>query len=125
MSAISGVSAADSSSMRANYLNLLVQQLRNQDPLDPMDNNQMTAQLAQLSELEQLEGVNSKFDQVLLLTQRSQATSLIGKTVTYSPDGQATLQGVVDAVKVVGGKVHVQIGQQLVEPDAVLSVSNG
>jgi len=36
------------------FLQLLVAQLQNQDPLNPMDNTQFVAQLAQFSELEQV-----------------------------------------------------------------------
>lgn len=41
------------------FLNLLVTQLKNQDPLQPEDNTQFLAQLAQFSSLEQLQQINS------------------------------------------------------------------
>jgi len=107
------------SNLQMQYMNLLVTQLKNQNPLEPMDNNQMTAQLAQFSQLEQLEGVNSKLEQlesvnerlgnansafanVMLLTNRSYANSLIGKDVTfYTEDGPSGAlikkTGVVDS----------------------------
>src|SRR5690606_13239035 len=42
------------------FLNLLVHQLQNQDPLDPMDSQQFAVQLAQFSSLEQLIDINAK-----------------------------------------------------------------
>ena len=40
-------SIASASSLQSQFMNLLVTQLKNQDPTDPMDDNQMTAELAQ------------------------------------------------------------------------------
>jgi flagellar basal-body rod modification protein FlgD len=42
----------------SEFLNLLVTQLKNQDPLNPADNQQFLAQLAQFSSLEQLMSIN-------------------------------------------------------------------
>ena len=72
---------------RDAFLNLLITQLQNQDPLDPTDSVEFTAQLAQFSSLEQLGNVN---DNLKLLQDfqasinNSQAVSLIGKEITAS-----------------------------------------
>lgn len=42
------------------FLTLLIQQLKNQDPLDPMKNDQLAVNLAQFSQLEQLIDINKK-----------------------------------------------------------------
>jgi len=42
------------------FLNLLVHQLQNQDPLNPMDNQEFAVQLAQFSQLGQLTEINQK-----------------------------------------------------------------
>lgn len=72
---------------RDAFLNLLITQLQNQDPLDPTDSVEFTAQLAQFSSLEQLGSVNDNLK--LLQTfqasiNNSQAVSLIGKEITAS-----------------------------------------
>ncbi|MFP4052722.1 MAG: flagellar hook assembly protein FlgD [Phycisphaerae bacterium] len=69
-----------------NYLNLLVAQLQNQNPLEPMSNDQMAGQLAQLSALEQTEQLNDNFSRVLDAQLRQEATTLSGKEVTYLAD---------------------------------------
>jgi flagellar basal-body rod modification protein FlgD len=43
---------------KSQFLELLVAQLQNQDPLDPVDNQQFVAQLATFSSLEQLISIN-------------------------------------------------------------------
>jgi len=81
MSSVSGISTA--SDIQMDYMELLIAQLRNQNPLEPLDNNEMASQLAQFSALQQLESMNSSFAEVLTLTNRSYANSLIGRAVTF------------------------------------------
>lgn len=64
------------------FLNLLVTQLKYQDPMDPMENTEFVAQLSQFSSLEQLYSVNTKLEENSLVTQsmhNSIVSSLIGK----------------------------------------------
>lgn len=45
---------------QTEFLNMLVTQLKNQDPMNPMDNDQFAVNLAQFSQLEQLVSINGK-----------------------------------------------------------------
>jgi len=45
------------------FLNLLVHQLQNQDPLNPMKSEEFAVQLAQFSSLEQLIQINKNLEQ--------------------------------------------------------------
>src|SRR5210317_754089 len=68
-----------------DFLNLLITQLQNQDPLKPTDSTEFTAQLAQFSSLEQLGNVNENLKQLQdfqASINNSQAVSLIGKEIT-------------------------------------------
>ena len=121
-----GVSSA--SGLRHDYMNLLITQLQNQNPMAPMDNNQMASQLAQLSQLEQLETMNGtltgqsdKFDQLLQAEQAGQAAALIGKEVSFFPEGSMNpAGGIVDHVRVVDGEASLVLTQvvQLVDGQA-------
>jgi flagellar basal-body rod modification protein FlgD len=69
---------------REAFLELLISQLANQDPLSPMKDQEFVAQLAQFSSLEQLESINDGMQASLLMNQsvnNSLATNLIGKEV--------------------------------------------
>ncbi|MBX7143991.1 MAG: hypothetical protein K1X79_06030 [Oligoflexia bacterium] len=66
------------------FLNLLVTQLKNQDPLDPMKNDQFAVNLAQFSQLEQLVSINDKIG-----TQKADLNSMaayLGHMVTLNSD---------------------------------------
>jgi flagellar hook assembly protein FlgD len=78
------------SDIQTNYLNLLVVQLQNQNPLEPLDNNEMASQLAQLSQLGQIETLNTSFATVMANTERSYANSLIDRNVTFFAENEIT-----------------------------------
>jgi flagellar basal-body rod modification protein FlgD len=66
-----------------DFLNLLVAQLKHQDPLKPMESTEFTAQLAQFSSLEQLYNVNDNLGNLensQAAMHNNQAVSMIGKT---------------------------------------------
>ena len=72
-----------------DFLNLLITQLQNQDPLNPTDSTEFTAQLAQFSSLEQLGNVNTNLTEMKNFQasiNNSQSVSLIGKTITANGD---------------------------------------
>lgn len=127
MSAIG--SAASASDIQMDYMKLLVTQLQNQNPLEPMDNTEMAAQLAQFSQLQQLEGMNSSFGKVLESVQRSYASSLIGREVSFlavGSDGAVeTRMGQVEEAVVGGdGQITLLVGDRNVDLADVLSVRN-
>jgi flagellar basal-body rod modification protein FlgD len=80
-----------------DFLNLMVAQLRNQDPLNPTDSTQYMSQIAQFSTVEQGIKTNSKLDQLLTNSNISQASTMIGLTMT-SADGATA--GVVVSVRI-------------------------
>ena len=65
-SSSNGSSSSSSSSSSAPteqmFLQLLVAQLQNQDPMNPTDSTQFVSQLAQFSELEQVMGIRSDIE---------------------------------------------------------------
>lgn len=71
------------------FLKLLVEQIKNQDPLQPKDNAEFVAELAQFSSLEQTMGINDRLDRLSLQSQGSantQVTSFVGKLATVRGD---------------------------------------
>jgi flagellar basal-body rod modification protein FlgD len=80
-------STASSSLDKDAFLQLLVTQLQNQDPLNPMDDKEFIAQLAQFSSLEQMSNVSEGIDSLVEKTAQQDmlsAVNYIGKEVTAS-----------------------------------------
>jgi flagellar basal-body rod modification protein FlgD len=113
--------------IQTDYMKLLVTQLQNQNPLEPMDNNQMASQLAQLSQLGQIEQLNSKFSDVLANSQRSYASSLVGKNVSFAVIDSAgdtqLANGAVAGVITQGEDIKLQVGNYTIGLSDVLAVS--
>jgi flagellar basal-body rod modification protein FlgD len=77
-----------------DFLQLLIAQMKNQDPLDPMDGTQYVAELAQFSSLEQLQDLNTNMTTSInanyTLTQsidNTLAANLIGQQVKVTASG--------------------------------------
>lgn len=71
------------------FLNLLVAQLNNQNPLEPQGNGEFIAQLAQFSQVEGIEKLNTSMGSLLSGYQSSQAlqaSSLVGRKVIVPTD---------------------------------------
>ena len=92
---------------RNAFLNLLITQLRYQDPLNPMDDREFIAQLAQFSALEQMQNLNTTFG-------RFQAFNMIGQNVQgitrNAVTGQAQgIVGRVESVRMVAGEPWLNV----------------
>src|SRR4051794_7891301 len=93
-SATQGSAPLDSlASNFGNFLNLLMTQLKNQDPTSPMDANQFTSELVQFSSVEQQINTNTSLSQLIALTQTAdvtQSAAILGKQVSVT-SGQIPL----------------------------------
>ena len=102
------------------FLDLFVAQLEHQDPLEPVQNEQFVEQLATFSSLEQLEEMNDNIVAMIglnqsnaLLSQLTQSSSLIGKTVTWTdPTTGVESSGSVNTVKILEGFAVLNVDGQ-------------
>ena len=100
-----------------DFLQLLVTQLQHQDPLAPMEDKDFIAQMAQFTSLEQMKNMNNA-------VQVTQATSYIGKQVTWA-DSQGTEQtGIVTAIRIVNSEPKVMSGAEAIELKKIMSVTD-
>lgn len=126
---ISGISANDAAFGGAGtqatkelgkdaFMSLLVEQLRNQDPLQPTTNEKFIAELASFSSLEQMEQLNENLVGMVilqqsnaLLSQLTEGSALLGKQVRYFDQAsQSAKEGAVDSVKIKDGLALLNIG---------------
>lgn len=83
------------------FLNMLVTELQNQDPLDPMDSSEILATIGQIRAISATDKLTQTLDSVLLGQNLGTASGLIGKRVEALSDGGENVEGVVDRVTVV------------------------
>ena len=108
------------------FLQLLVAQLKNQDPLNPQDNSSYIAELAQFSSLEQMTNVVSKLEDMGKVVSNidtsvliGQLSGMIGKNIDWietinvaDEEGnpvsyQESMTGVVAGVTIVEGNPNI------------------
>ncbi len=100
---------------QADFLLLLTEQLKHQDPLKPLESNQFLAQLAQFSTVQGIQGLQSSFDGLASSVSNEQAlqgASLIGhdalvasERFELAPEG--TMRGAIDTP--IAGQVTIEI----------------
>ncbi len=78
------------------FLQLLIAEMKNQDPTDPMKSSDYMAQFASFSSVEQQIQTNNKLDSLLTASALGQADAVLGHTVTSS-DG--TVSGKVESLR--------------------------
>ena len=126
-------SASGSQMGKEAFMELLVQQLKNQDPLSPMDNDKFIAQLTQLSSLEGIQNLNDNMVGLAMLqqgnalmSQLTQSSALIGKEVTYIDLNTGEEQtGTVLSVKIEDGLAVLNIDGEDVPLASVIEITEG
>lgn len=90
------------------FLMLMMEQMKNQDPMNPMDNSQMLAQQAQFTQITEMQKMNSALSSNNMIMQ---ATSLVGKEVTLiDPDDTTkTLSGIVTSANFTSNSATVTV----------------
>ena len=105
---------------KQDFLNLLMVQLRNQDPLNVQEDREFIAQMAQFSTLEQTTNLSLAMENLAGFQQLTQGAALIGKEVeALVPDdgsGNSTVvKGQVTETRLVEGKLKLLVDGQEVD----------
>lgn len=98
------------------FLQLLVAQMKYQDPLEPTSNTEYISQLATFSELEEMQNVSASMDM-------SRANSLVGQYV-FMNEENGFAEGTVDYVVYQGGKIYLSVGEELYDMDNLDTVAD-
>ncbi|MDR7435763.1 MAG: flagellar hook capping FlgD N-terminal domain-containing protein [Armatimonadota bacterium] len=108
---------------KQDFLNLLLTQLRYQNPLRPMEDTEFIAQLAQFTALEELKNVGAGLQLVLAL-------SLVGRTVQAripttenGLTGYEEVQGKVEGIRLLGTQPVLLMNGKEVHLDHVTRIS--
>ena len=103
------------------FLQLLVAQMKYQDPLEPTSNTEYISQYATFSELEQMQNMSNTME-------LTRAANLVGQTVaveSVDSNGKATSDmGVVDYISYENGKAMVWVNGNSYELDEVVEIAD-
>ena len=99
------------------FFELLITQLRHQDPIEPMDNTEFISQMAQFSSLEQMQNMNEGMKQFLETKNIAENASLIGKFIEVNGEEDEIIQGEVRQIIFEDNEVYA-----LLDDDSKVSI---
>ena len=119
-----GTTAGSSSKDKASngydkdaFMNILVAQMKYQDPLEPTSNTEYINQYATFSQVEQLSNMAEAFS-------LTRASDMVGKTVVVKKEDGTSVQGRVDYVTYSGGEAYLNIDGTDYSMDQVSNVAD-
>ncbi len=92
-----------------DFLNIMITELQNQDPLNPLENDELVAQISQIRSVGATEKLTETLDSVLLGQNISSATNLIGAEIDAISDDNQKVTGLVERVSVADGKPKLHL----------------
>jgi flagellar basal-body rod modification protein FlgD len=96
-----------------SFMLLLVEQLKNQDPMSPLDNNAFLAQLAQFNSMESMQNMSTNIDSLVKGNTVSRAGAMVGRIVKGLDSTTGDLvQGFVQKVSLYGDQVDLTLQEQ-------------
>jgi flagellar basal-body rod modification protein FlgD len=106
------------------FLQLLVAQLRYQNPLSPKDGQEYLAQAAQFATVEKLGNIERAQNEAITYQQLLLSTSFVGKSVSGLPSGGTeAITGHVSSVVFDGGVPNLVVDGQLIPVGSVEHVT--
>jgi flagellar basal-body rod modification protein FlgD len=82
------------------FLQIMIAELTNQDPLNPMDNNELVQQIGSIRNIAATDKLSSSLDLVQSGQSLTTASSLIGKNIKALTDENENIEGVVERVSI-------------------------
>lgn len=104
------------------FLQLLVAQLQNQNPLSPTSNSQMLSETSQLSTMQVLQQLETQAASQASTSATLTSSTLIGRTVTATGANGTTVTGVVSGVQINSNGPLLQVGGAQVPLSAVQQI---
>jgi flagellar basal-body rod modification protein FlgD len=105
------------------FLQLLVAQLKYQNPDNPTDPTQFLSQTAEFEEVEQLENLQTSLSSLVSAQQAGAATSMLGAQVTGTDTAGNPVTGIVSGVQLTSDGPLLSVGNASVAYSSVTSVT--
>jgi len=108
----------------ADFLTLLVTQLKTQDPTKPMDDKAFIGQMAQFTSLKQMSSMADNFKNFTKEFDFTKSVSLVGKDVVWTDEIGNMHEGKVDSVLMKNGFSYLKVNNQIVSLKEITEVKN-
>ncbi len=106
-----------------DFLQLLVSQMQNQDPLNPLSSNQFLQEMASFTEVTDLTQLQQLTQSLVNNEVASQGLQLLGRTVTaVDPSSGQTVSGTVSSLTMQNGQPVLTIGSAQLPVSSVVTV---
>lgn len=92
-----------------SFLDLMLAELQNQDPLNPLENDELLAQISQIREVGATDRLTETLNSVLLGQNIASATNLIGADVVALTEDGERVSGNVRRVSIDGGEPKLDL----------------
>ena len=106
------------------FLQLLVAQLKYQDPNSPVDSTQFLQQTASFEEVQELGALQTSLSSMVTSQQAGAATSMLGQQVTGSDQSGNPVTGVVSGIQLTSTGPLLNVGNSTVPFSSVTSVTS-
>lgn len=106
-----------------DFLKVLIEQLKTQDPSNPTDSNQLLEQVSSMRALQSSIELSDSIKSLTMSQQLTSATSFLGKTISGTDSNDQAASGIVDRVVVSDGKTFLAIGSRQIELSKVTNVA--
>jgi flagellar basal-body rod modification protein FlgD len=98
------------------FLDMMIAELQNQDPLNPMDNQQIVEQIGQIREILSNDRLTETLDSVFLGQNLATAGGMIGDWIVHlADDDTVRVAGQVDRVAIEEGIPKIYVGDEAVQ----------
>lgn len=112
-----------SSLTSADFMQMLVAELENQDPTQPMSNADLLSQLSQMTQLQSNTELSTAIQAMSSNQQLQTAASFIGATITGTDANQNPVSGVVTQASLQSGSAFVTVGGTQIPLSNITSVA--
>jgi flagellar basal-body rod modification protein FlgD len=107
----------------ADFMQMLIAELQDQDPTQPMSSEDLLGQLATMSQLQSTTDLDTALQANTTNQQLSIGASFIGKSINGTDDSGNAVAGVVDQAFLQNGTAYVGVGNSQVQLSNITDVS--
>jgi flagellar basal-body rod modification protein FlgD len=117
------ITQGDQNMGKDDFLELMVAQLKYQNPMEPAKDLDFIAQTAQFSSLEQMTNLNTKVIELISSNKQLYANTMIGRQITWTDEDDNIKSGIVLKVELNDGEPVLIANNEKVSLDWIINVA--